>query len=119
MQMPLANKTKGKIIAENARFARTFLGKFKGLMFARGSKFNHALVFELGNETRMGASIHMLFVFFPIDAIYLDAKKRVVDVVRALKPFALNYTPKKPAKWFVELPAGWAKGTEIGDEIAW
>ena len=100
------------------RFADSYLAKAKGLMFERRERFDYALVFPFGGETRLGASIHMLFVFFPIAAVYLDSKKRVVDIA-VLKPFALNYTPKKPAAYLVEMPVRRAAGIELGDELDW
>lgn len=115
----LINKSSGRKVSGKVKFANGFFGKLRGLMFESRENFDYALVFELGRESRAGASIHMLFVFFPIDVVYLDAGKRVVDVVRRLKPFALNYTPKKAAKYFVELPTGKAAGIKEGDEIAW
>ena len=85
-------------------------------MFERKANFDYGLVFPFGHETRMGSSIHMLFVFFPIAAVYLDSGKRVVDLA-VLNPFALNYTPKKPAAFLIELPAGKAKELSLGDKL--
>lgn len=83
--------------------ADTFLKKLRGLMFRKG--LDHALVFPLNRESRMGASIHSLFVFFPFDAVFLNEKKQVVDA-RTVRPFTWNVTPKKPAKYIIELPEG-------------
>jgi len=47
----------------------------------------------------------MLFVFFPIDVIFLNSKKKVVDKT-TLNPWQLNYTPKIPSKYVIELPKG-------------
>ncbi|MFH1224825.1 MAG: DUF192 domain-containing protein [Candidatus Diapherotrites archaeon] len=117
----LLNKTKKNTIAREVRFARTSFARAKGLMFERAENFNYALVFELEEETRIGASVHMMFVFFPIDIAYLNPKREVVDLVHGLKPWALNYTPKKAAKYFVEMPAGTArgKGITLGDTLSW
>ena len=99
-------------------FAETFFSKAKGLMFEKKSNFDYALVFVLEKESKIGASVHMMFVFFPIDIVYLDSKKMVVDKA-SLNPWLLNYTPKKPAKYFVELPKGKAGEIKIGDELGW
>lgn len=83
-------------------------------------KPDYALVFELEKETRLGASIHMLFVFFPIDVVYLDSGKKVVDIKSGLKPWSLNYTPKKAAKYFVEFPVGKLREKiGLGDVLQW
>lgn len=114
----IINKTSGKKIIGKVKFARTFLSRAVGLMFLRRKNFDFGLVFELPEESRIAGTIHMLFVFFPIDAVYLDSHRKVVDIARGLKPFALNYTPKKPAKYLVELPSGFAEVRE-GDELGW
>ncbi len=114
----LRNETTGKIILEKTRHAKSFLSLFRGLMLERKSRFDYALVFHLPAETRLGASVHMLLVFFPVGIVFLNAEKIVVDKAR-LEPWALNYTPKKPAKYFIEMPEGKAEGISIGDRLEW
>ena len=100
------------------RLAQDAFSKFKGLMFERAENFDYALVFILPREGRIESSVHMMFVFFPIDIVYLDAQKKVVEKA-TLEPWILNYTPKMGAKYFVELPEGKTKGISIGDEVEW
>ena len=114
----LFSETSGKKITAKVRVADTSFKRFKGLMLERGKNFDYALVFLLPRETRAGASLHMLFVFFPIDVLFLDAGKKVVDKA-TLHPWALNYTPKKAAKFIVELPAGKASQVKLGEKIGW
>ena len=94
-------------------WARTPWQKFKGLMLRKEVK--RPLVLVMDRESRLGASIHMMFMRFPIDAVFLDGDKRVVDIAR-LEPWALNYTPKKAAKYVVEMKAGTAK-FKIGEKL--
>ena len=63
------------------------------------------------------SSIHMLFVFFPIDVLWLDKSCRVVDKKENIQQFSLSHTPQKPGQYIVELPAGSAKEIEIGNII--
>ena len=112
----LYNRTRKAEIIKRVRFADSLFARAKGLMFEREKNFDYALVFPFKGETRARASIHMLFVFFPIAAVYLDSRKSVVDIA-VLKPFKLNYTPKRKAKYLVELPAGKAKKISIGDRL--
>ncbi len=114
----LFNSTSKKKIIDDARLASGFWGNFRGLMFEREENFDYALVFELPLETRLGASVHMMFVFFPIDIVFLNAQKKVVDKA-TLRPWALNYTPRVPAKYFVEMPLGCARKINIGNSISW
>lgn len=114
----LTNSATGKTIIAKTRIADTTFRRFKGLMFKSKENFDYALVFELPSETKFGASIHMMFMNFPIDIIYLDSSKKVVDKA-TVKPWLLNYTPKNPAKYFIEMPVGYAKGIELGAKIEW
>jgi len=60
----------------------------------------------------------MLFVFYPIDVLFLDKNKIVVEIKENFMPFAF-YTPKNKAQYVTELPKGTIKKskTEIGDKI--
>lgn len=112
----LYNHTKKRTIIERVKYAESFIAKLKGLMFEKEQCFDYALVFEFGKETRISASIHSLFVFFPFSAVYLDSNKRVVDIA-IIKPFKLNYTPKKKAKYLVELPVKKTNQIKLGDKL--
>ncbi len=114
----LFNSTTQKKIIGKVRVAADFFGNLKGLMFERQENFDYALIFGLPVETRLGASVHMMFVFFPIDIVFLDAQKKVVDKA-TLRPWMLNYTPQTAAKYFVEMPLGTGAGTKIGDRVEW
>ena len=62
-------------------------------------------------------AIHMFFMRFPIDVVYLDKQRRIVKIVPELKPWRLSASLK--AHSVLELPAGAAAeaGAEPGDEI--
>ena len=62
--------------------------------------------------------LHMFFVFFSIDVIYLDKNYRVVEIKKNLKPFWF-YNPKKKAKFIIEASAGVIDETftEPGDHL--
>ena len=106
------------VLMENVRLAQNVFSRFLGLMFEKAENFDYALVFTLPREGRIGASVHMMFVFFPIDIVFLDSQKKVVDKA-ALHPWMLNYTPKKAAKYFIELPQGKARKISVGNSLKW
>ena len=91
----------------------------RGLMFAPRKSVDYALVFEFPESSRWGASIHMFFVFFRIDAIFLDEQKKVVDIARRLAPFSLGHVPKVPATYLVEIPSDAGLEVKIGDRLDW
>ncbi|MBW2996809.1 DUF192 domain-containing protein [Candidatus Woesearchaeota archaeon] len=117
--MKLMNKTKNKVIARNCKLCRSAWSKAKGLMFTReGSVKRNALVFEFGRA--MTQSLHMFFVFYPIDVLFLDEKRKVVEIKQDFKPFSI-YTSKRKARYVVELPRSAVRRskTGLGDVIRW
>jgi len=114
----LLNMTKNHMISNKVVFADTTFQKFRGLMFKNRKEVNYALVFDFKKALKDSAAIHMFFVFFPIDVVYLRDSK-VVDLHRAVQPFTAYLAPKKHADTLIELPQGtiWKSGISIGDEI--
>ena len=93
------------------------LGRAKGLMFRK--RLERGMILVLPRKTRLNASIHTFFMNFPIDVLFLDERKRVVDKALNVKPWTINITPKEPAKYVVELPAGSAEKVKIGEIVEW
>ena len=60
----------------------------------------------------------MFFVFYPIDVLFLDKTKIIVDIKEHFRPFTF-YKSRKKAMYAVELPHGIIKQTktETGDKI--
>ena len=60
----------------------------------------------------------MVFVFYPIDVLFLDKNKIVVDKKENFKPFAF-YKSRKKAMYAAEMPNKTIKKTKtrIGDKI--
>lgn len=114
----LKNLSKKSTIIAKVHLAESYFSKMRGLMFERKRNFDYAIVLCLDEESRLKASIHMLFVFFPIAVFFLDSHKKVVDK-KLMKPFSLNYTPKKASKYIVELPSEKINSAEIGDVLSW
>jgi len=69
------------------------------------------------SRSRQGSAIHMFFMRFPLDIVFLDDDKKVVDMV-SIRPWK-TYTPKSPAKYVLELEEGSINNykLEIGDEM--
>ena len=89
-------------------FSRT-----KGLMFSKKLK-NSCLLFIFPKEERV--SLHMFFVFFPIDVLFLNENKEIVDLKQNFLPFTL-YTSKKPAKYILEMPVGSIKNIDKEKQV--
>jgi len=77
-----------------------------------------SLIFVFDSYVR--ASLHMFFVLCSIDLLFLDDKKRVVEVKQEFKPFRF-YLPKKRFMYLIEMPSGnvEASKTQVGDVLGW
>jgi uncharacterized membrane protein (UPF0127 family) len=106
----IVNATTGETLAERAELAETFLSRFLGLQGRRELPAGAGLVLA------PTSSIHMFFMRFPIDAIFIDAEQRVKRVGHRLRPWTIG--PLAPgALACIELPAGRADATQPGHVI--
>jgi hypothetical protein len=115
MSYLIVNKTRGKELGL-ADLASSFMSRFMGLMF-RGN-LERGLILKLPkNRSRYGSGIHMFFMKIPLDIIFADANKKVVDVI-SIDPWK-TYTPRVPARYVIELEKGTvtSSNTGIGDEL--
>ena len=84
--------------------------KMRGLMFRR--ILDHALVFKLNKPSKIKASIHSFFVFFPFDVLFLDEGCTVVDA-KTVQPWTYIVRPRQLTKFIVELPEGTIAKTKV------
>ncbi len=107
----IKNTTKRRILTGSYKICDSILSKGFGLMFRPKPS---CLVFQYDKEVNVG--LHMWFVFFPIEVIWLDSNLKVVHMLKDFKPFS-SYNPKTLAKFVVELPVGSLHDTEVGDQL--
>lgn len=98
-------------LATRVEVADSFLARARGLTFRRSLPEDHALLFAFDRPATR--SLHMLFVPFSIDAVWL-VDGRVTRVAR-LEPWI--GVARGRADTIVELPAGAADGLEPGDAV--
>jgi uncharacterized protein len=109
----LVNRTRGAVLAERVQRAERLGERLRGLL-GRGA---------LGDGEALAiapcASIHTFFMRFPIDAVFLDQRGRVLRAIARLRPWRAT-RPHLRARQVVELPAGTLSrtGTREGDELA-
>jgi hypothetical protein len=113
----IKNLSKNKLLAKEAKFCKSSFSKARGLMFSKKIK-DKGLVFIFNKEGIW--SLHMLFVFFPIDVLWLNKDYKIVDMKENFAPFSLLAVPKEKSRFVVELPAGTIKNSDtiIGDGIS-
>jgi len=103
----LRHPASGRVIASSIERPRTFIGQGIGLMFRHELPAGHGMVIDNCN------GIHMLFMNFPIDAVFLDRRNRVKKVYRRLPPWTGAVWWVWGAVRVVELPAGTLDGLEL------
>ena len=116
--MRVRNLTRDSVIAERVNVAATFGARFRGLM-GRPSLAPGSGLWLTGTS-----NIHMFFMRFPIDAVFLgrpdaDGARRVVAVHADLPPWTGIVWYARGADVCLELPAGAAaaSGTVVGDIV--
>lgn len=119
--MRIRNETKNLALSTDAKFAHSFFSRLVGLMLSP----RRDLVLVSPKEDVVSSTIHMALMRYPIDVIWADSGKKIVDVAHSVPAFNLlkpvtwrTYAPKKPAKYVIELGRGNAGKTEIGDGIS-
>lgn len=105
---------KGKF---TTRIADTEAKRIKGLSGTSQLQPNEAMVLVF--ETNGRWSIWMKDMNYSLDIVWLDESKRVVDYVMNVPPSSYPnkvFSPKKEARYVVELPSGTisAKSIEVG-----
>ena len=98
----------GNIINPSPRICKSIISQARGLMFRRKQN----LVMILNKEKKI--SLHMFFVFFPIDVLILDKNKRIIEIKRNFKPGKI-WNSKKKGKYVVEL--AYPQEYKLGEKI--
>lgn len=101
--MKVFNATRGLLVSTSASRADTFSSRLFGLIPRR----------ELGAEEGLWlepcAMIHMCFMSFAIDAVFLDKDLRVLRVLEDFRPW--RFSPwVSGARGVLELPSGRCSG---------
>ena len=111
--MKILNATKDTVIAQKADFADSFLSRMVGLLKYKTLAFDEALIITHCQ------SIHMFFMRFPIDVIFVSKDHTVVGLVPAIKPFYLSPIFFR-ADYAIEIPVGviTRSKTAVGDRIS-
>lgn len=97
---------------ERVYIADSLWSKSTGLMFRK--RIDYALLFSLGKAR---CFITNLFVFQPIDLIFLDRDQRVTRIRRAFKPFTPFHRSPRGAAWLIETAPNAAPDLLIGAQL--
>jgi len=99
-----------------ADVADSFFKRLIGLSLSKKKN----LLFIMPYESKW--SFWMFLVRYPLNIIFIDAKKRIVDIKKAM-PITLNpktwrvYSPSKRCKYVLETPFNLK--IKVGDKLKW
>ena len=98
--MKIVNITQNASLATKGAVADSFSSRIKGLLGRESLEKDEALVLTNCRQ------IHMFFMRFAIDAVFLDKTHKVVGIVEDIKPFHCS-----PIFWGAHLAIELAPGT--------
>lgn len=106
----ITNVTRGTTVADRCRVASSARDRTVGLLATPAP--GEPLLIE------RSPSIHMFFMRYPIDVVFVDKRSRVTTVVLGLKPWRVVWWAHG-ARDCLELPAGALDAeTQPGDQLA-
>ncbi len=110
--MVVKSMTHNTVLAEKCGHARTFFARFRGLQLKKDLPAGSGLLITPCN------SIHMFFMRFPIDAVFIDKDGLVLHIEEGIRPWRVSKVVKK-SRSVLELPSGTAAatGTKPGDRL--
>jgi uncharacterized protein len=98
-------------VCERCLLAETALTRMRGLLGRRGLPSDEGILLQ------PASSVHMAFMRFAIDAVFLDGDLRVLKIAADLKPWRV--AGARGAKSVLEIAAGEAarRGLSVGDRL--
>ncbi len=103
---------KSKMAKVRAERANTLSRRAAGLILEPKT---YPLLFEFPKERRW--SFHTFLVLKPIDFIFMNSEKKIVEVQYRIKPFNFSVKPSVPVKYVLELPEGMGSLFKLGEKL--
>lgn len=108
----IINQTNEQVLGDKITYANSIYGRFIGLMGKSELKKGEGVFLTPCN------SIHMMFMKFPLDILFLDRKNKIIHITKDIKPWKISRVVFK-AQSVLEVPAGTVENTKsnVGDII--
>ena len=97
----------GAVLCERCEVPRNSLARMRGLLGRSGLEPGTGMLIDAA------PSVHMFFMRFPIDVVFLDRERKVVGVRHELRPWRVAGARRAVAA--LELPAGAAAAAGIDE----
>ena len=99
------------------KYCASFLCRLRGLTFRKRLNLDDGLLLVQGKrDSRIDSSIHMLFVPFDLNVVWINSEMTVVDKVIA-KSWRPAYFSAKPACYILEIHPNRWEDYQIGDQV--
>lgn len=110
--MRAINVTRGTTVAAQGHHATGFLERSRGLLGRKSMRPEEGLLID------PCSGIHMFFMAFPIDAVFVSKDGTVVHLVEGIKPWRISRYVFS-ARAVLELPVGSIakSATRVGDRL--
>jgi len=111
------NQSRGTVLCARLENAGGVAGQSKGLLGRDGLEPGSGMLFDNSRFTPM-MWMHMFFMRFTIDIVFLDRGDKVIRISRQLRPWRVS-AMVFGARRALELEAGAAQksSTQVGDQI--
>jgi uncharacterized protein len=115
--MRAVNQTRGTVLCARLEDAGGLAGQGRGLLGRDGLEPGTGMLFENGRFTPF-MWMHMFFMRFAIDIVFLGRDDTIIRINRRLKPWRVS-SVVFGARRALELPAGASddSATQVGDKI--
>lgn len=97
----IINQTQPGGIALKLKYCDSYFSRLMGLMFKKSIAPYDGILMNHKFESRINASIHMLFMRFSITVLWLNKDAQVIDK-KICMPWRLMYAPSLPAQFIIE-----------------
>lgn len=111
--MLLGNRHRARIVAEEVEIPKGFWARARIWMGRAKPAAGHAILFH-------SSAVHTMFLRFPVDVAFFDAKWKALEIVRDLRPYR-GFGPVANAVFVLMTPAGGLTDETLrkGDEVEW
>jgi uncharacterized membrane protein (UPF0127 family) len=113
-EIHITNLSRPQTQTVRATYCDSFFGRLRGLMFRRSLPARTGVLLVQSQESRIDASIHMLFMWMDLAVVWIDSTLRVVDI-RLARRWMPAYLPQQPARYVLELPVDCQADFAVGD----
>ena len=115
-QVDVVNRRTGEVLVRSARWCSSRASRLRGLQYRRRLEPGEALILVKPKDSIFNSSIHMLFVFFPIAAVWINNQGRVTSAQLA-RPWHPYYASSEPARYVLEAAPDLLERLKVGDEV--